>query len=128
MRNAKCVADLPSIARAAICHHARAANDLEIGNLGQLGQNVVLDAIGKNGVLFIVTQIFERQHSYACRWRGCEIDFPNENAKRHQQRSRRCGGESERWITFDPFFATHEDTSTSRLNWLMPQPALKVFG
>ena len=52
---------------AAILHHAGAADDLEIGNLRQLGQNVVLDTVGKGGVLFVVAQVFKRQHRDASR-------------------------------------------------------------
>ena len=45
----------------AICHDRRARDDLQIANLRQIGEHIVLNAIGEVGVLFIVAQILERQ-------------------------------------------------------------------
>ena len=46
----------------AVTHHASPADDLEARNLRQLGQKIVLDTVGKRGVLSIVAQVLKRQH------------------------------------------------------------------
>ena len=48
------ISDLTEIPFAAVIHHAGLADHLEIGNLRQLGQNVVLNAVGKKRVLFVL--------------------------------------------------------------------------
>jgi hypothetical protein len=63
VRDTKGLTDLARVARATIWHDTRPANHLEIGDVGQLGQNVVLHAIGKEGVLFLLAQVFKWQHS-----------------------------------------------------------------
>jgi len=63
------IADLAHISFAAVIHHARSADHFEIGDLRQLGQDVVLHAVGKERVLFVVAQIFQRQHRNAFLWR-----------------------------------------------------------
>ena len=51
------------IARArSILPNRSAADDFEIGNLRQVRQNIVLHAVGKIGVLLVITEIFKRQH------------------------------------------------------------------
>jgi hypothetical protein len=45
---------------ALVLHHAGAANHFEIRNLGQVGQNLVLHAIGEESILFLIAQVFER--------------------------------------------------------------------
>ena len=55
VRYLKLITDLARVLFAAISHHAGAADDLEIGNLRQLGQQVVLDTIGKGGVFSVIT-------------------------------------------------------------------------
>ena len=70
-----------NIPRAAIFHHARAADHLEIGNFRQLGQNIVLDAIGKKSVLFVRRSDFQREHGDSGstgRWAGSF--FQNDDA------------------------------------------------
>ncbi len=62
VRHAKCIPNLAHIAFAAVLHHAGSADDFEIGDLRQLGQNVVLHTIGEDGVFFLVVQIFKRQN------------------------------------------------------------------
>ncbi len=42
-------------------HDAGVADDLELGNSCQLGQNVVLHTIGKKFVVFVIAQVFKRQ-------------------------------------------------------------------
>src|SRR6266576_1037672 len=65
MRYLKRIADLARVLFAAISYHACPADDLEIGDFRQLGQNVVLDTVGKEGVLSIVAQVFKWQHCNA---------------------------------------------------------------
>src|SRR5438552_1840820 len=65
VRYAKRVSDLAGILFATILHNTRAADHLEIGNFRQLGQNVVLETIGKIGVLRILIETLKRQHSNA---------------------------------------------------------------
>ena len=60
VRHAKRIADLAHISFAAIFHHTGPADDFEIADLRQLGQNVVLHTIGKGRVFFLVAQIFKR--------------------------------------------------------------------
>ena len=62
MRHAQLIADLAHISFAAIFHHAGPADDFQIGDLRQLGQNVVLHTIGKGRVFFLLAQIFKRQN------------------------------------------------------------------
>ena len=63
------IADLAHIVFTAILHDAGAADHLQVGDFRQLGQDVVLDAIGKERVLFLVAQIFEWQNGDASCWR-----------------------------------------------------------
>ena len=60
VRDLKRIANLASIVLTAILHHAGAADDLEIGNVCQLGQNVVLHTISKKRVLSIVAEVLKR--------------------------------------------------------------------
>ena len=62
MRHPKRIADLAEISFTAIFHHAGPADDFEIADLRQLGQNVVLHAISKGRVFFLLAQIFKRQN------------------------------------------------------------------
>ena len=59
MRHVKGVADLAHISLAAIFHDTGAADHLEIGNFCQLGQDIVLEPIGKERVPPIAAEIFE---------------------------------------------------------------------
>ena len=76
--------DLPQITGgAAILHDRGAADDLQIGDLGQARQHVVLNAIGEKGVFLLHAQIFKWQHRDAffrnriCdRWCGRRHCFP----------------------------------------------------
>ena len=62
--NAKLLGDLAQVPWTAgfVDHHRRVTNHFQIGYLGEISQNLVLDPIRKIGVLFFVTQILERQH------------------------------------------------------------------
>ena len=81
-----CVADLARVVLIAILHHAGPADDLEIGNLRQLGQKVVLDTVGKGGVLSVVAQIFKWKHcDSSCCGTAEYFTFPNDHADRGYQ-------------------------------------------
>ena len=64
MCDAELLADLAQIARCAafVLHDARPADDFQVGNPGQMGQDLVLDALGEEGVRFFFAQIFKRKH------------------------------------------------------------------
>ena len=79
MRNAQCAPISRKLLFAAILHDAGATDHLEIGDLCQLCQNVVLDAIGKERVLFMVAEIFKWQHSDSSRYRlPDQFTLPND--------------------------------------------------
>ena len=59
VRHSKRISDLARVLLAAKSHDAVAADHLEVGNFRQLGQDVVLNTIGKGGVLPVVTQVFK---------------------------------------------------------------------
>ena len=46
----------------AVLHDAGAADDLQVGHLGQVGQDFVLHAIGEEAVGLVVAQVLEGQH------------------------------------------------------------------
>src|SRR5215469_7873432 len=54
------IADVACVVLVAISHHAGTADDFQIRNLRQLGQEVVLDTVSEGGVFSVVAQIFKR--------------------------------------------------------------------
>ena len=62
MRYTQIIADLADISFAAVIHHACPADNFQIADLRQLGQNVVLYAIGERRVFFLFAQIFKWQN------------------------------------------------------------------
>ena len=62
MRYPQLVTNPAHVSLAAVLNHTRPADHLEIGNFRKLGQNVILHAIGKGHVLFLVAQVFKWQH------------------------------------------------------------------
>ena len=82
VRDTQRVANLPHILFAAILHDAGAADHFQVRDFRQLGQNVVLNAVGKKRVLFLVAQIFKWQHRDAgCQWMTDKFTFPNDPAR-----------------------------------------------
>src|SRR5215467_2271870 len=78
MRYSQIISDLTKISFATVLHHAGPADDFQVANLCQLGQNVVLYAIGKGSVLFLLTQIFKRQNGDSSGYRlSSQFTFPN---------------------------------------------------
>src|SRR6266508_2652249 len=71
MRHTELPGDLAQIARdpAFVLHHTCAADHFQIGDFRQIAQYFVLHAIGKKGVLLVVTEILEREHGNSiCCW------------------------------------------------------------
>ena len=60
VRNPEGCSYFTNMSLSAILHYAGVADDPEIANAGKFGQNVILNTIGKNCVLFAVAQTFER--------------------------------------------------------------------
>ena len=67
VRDTELLSDLTKIARDAtlIWRHRSTADDFQIRHLGKVGQDFILHAIGEVSVLFLITQIFEREHGDA---------------------------------------------------------------
>src|SRR4051794_9270852 len=96
MRHAKLLADFAQIALSPglVLHHGRATDHLEVGDLGEVGQDLVLHAVGEEGVLFVLAQVSERKNgdalvgdgwSSCCRWRGARAPLTKqENASDHR--------------------------------------------
>ena len=57
------LANFPQVVNGGIAklHHRRTANHAQFADLRQAGQNIVLNAIGKKCVLFVVAEICKRQ-------------------------------------------------------------------
>ena len=64
MRYAECRADFAKVALGTgfVLHHRCAANHFQGGNSGKASEDFILDAISKVSILFLVTQILEREH------------------------------------------------------------------
>jgi hypothetical protein len=64
MRHAELLTDLAQITcdSAFVLHHRGPADDFQVRDLGQVGQNFILHSIGEKRVLFFVAQIFEWEH------------------------------------------------------------------
>ena len=50
-----------------VLHDRRAADDLQVGDLGQIGEDFVLDAVREITVLLVITEILKRQNGNAFR-------------------------------------------------------------
>ena len=57
------VAQVTNGARAAVLRDRSAANDLQIADLRQTGQNIVLDSIGEKSVLLVRAQVLQGKNS-----------------------------------------------------------------
>jgi hypothetical protein len=71
MRHTELPADLAQIARdpAFVLHHTCAADYSQIGDFRQIAQDFVLHAIGKKGVLLVVTEVLKREYGNSiCCW------------------------------------------------------------
>src|SRR4029453_2811614 len=84
------ITDLPQVLFTAILHHAGAADHFEVGHLCQLGQNVILHAISKKRMLFVVAKVFKWEHRDPSRqWMPCEISFRNDPSRRCRESNKR---------------------------------------
>ena len=63
MRNTQSVRDLAKVAfqPALVFHHARSADDFQVGDLGEIGEDFVLHTAGEECVFFVLAEIFKRQ-------------------------------------------------------------------
>src|SRR5881398_1688935 len=63
MRYAQIITDLSHISFDTIFHHAAPADNFQIGDPRQLGQNVVLDTVDERSGLFsLLAEIFKREN------------------------------------------------------------------
>ena len=54
-----------------VLYHRCSANHFQVGNSGKASEDFILYAISKVSILFLVTQILEREHCDAlCRYRN----------------------------------------------------------
>ncbi|HEV8184839.1 MAG TPA: hypothetical protein VGP40_02710, partial [Chthoniobacterales bacterium] len=67
MRHPKLLADLAQVAfdTALVVHDRTAADHFQIRDPGQVRQNFVLNAVGKEGIFLVFAQILKRQHRNA---------------------------------------------------------------
>ena len=63
----ECFADFAEVTldNVFVLHYRRAADHFEVGDLCEIGQDFVLNPIGKVGILFVVAEIFKRKNSDA---------------------------------------------------------------
>ena len=117
VRYPQLVTDLAHIPFAAVIHDTRPADDFQAGNLRQLGQNVVLNTVGKGCVLFLLAQIFK--------WRtaipfvsGCRINslFQTIHPAAAAKATTACRKQRAGWIASHPFPSSRENSSVPRLN------------
>ena len=56
--------DLAQVARCAglVLHHRGAADDLQVGDLGQVGEHLILHAVRQERAAFVCAQVLEGQH------------------------------------------------------------------
>ena len=47
--------------RGLVLRHTRSADHFQIGDLGQIRENFILNAVGKKRVLLVIAQIFKRK-------------------------------------------------------------------
>src|SRR5437773_12473143 len=115
MRYPKRIANLAHISFTAIFHHACPADDFEIGDLRQLGQDVVLHAIGERRVFFLVAQVFKRKNGDSSRYRmPAQFAFPNDPAGCCRQSDETSCKQRAARIAPYPLSAAAYDSSVSR--------------
>ena len=71
--NAELLGDFAKVVcrRILVLHHTCAANYFQVGYLGEIRKNFVLNPLRKISVFFLVTEIFEWKHGYAFFWNRC---------------------------------------------------------
>ena len=93
MRNRQLLTDFAQVAlrSSLVLHHRSATDYFQVRNFREISQNLVLHAIGKEGVFFIAAQVFKRQHRDAF-FRNVgdgRRNIDNRSSSRHRRR-RRC--------------------------------------
>ena len=123
------ITDLARVLFTAISHHAGPANNLEIGNLGQLGQKVVLDAVGKGGVLSVITQIFKWKHcdSSCCGRRNRSL-FQTITPTAAIRASDNHDIPAAVGFRCSHFFPRAKNSGTPGSDWFVLKPAFQIFG
>src|SRR6184192_2127252 len=128
MRYSQIISNLTEISFAAIFHHAGPADDFQVADLRQLGQDVILHTISKRAVFLLLTQIFKRQNSDSSCYRlPDQFTFPSDPASSCRQTNQRCHEECTCWVAPDPFPSSHENSGVSRLNRFVPEPTFEIF-
>ena len=121
MRYTQFITDLRACSFAAIFHDARPADDFQIGDLRQLGQNVVLDAIGKGGVLLCRSLRFSNGSTaipLLAGWRN-KFAFPNDHSRLRRRRASNVHDGAMLGLRRTHFFPRSEDSSAARLDGLV---------
>src|SRR5437867_10953166 len=117
MRYPQIISDLTEISLATVIHDAGPADDFEIGDPRELREDIVLHAIDKRRIAFVVAQIFKRENGNPVR-QGTrdKFTFPNNPARScrqcHQRRCKYRAG----WIAPHPFLSSRENSRMPRLN------------
>src|SRR4030095_10881257 len=120
MRYSQIISDLTDISFATIFHHAGPADDFQVGDLCQFGQNVVLYTIDECHAFLLLAQIWKGQNAVStCYWLPNQFTLPNDPARCRSQSDQGCCQERADWIAPHPFLPASENTSVSRLNRLM---------
>ena len=78
------LANVPQIprCRGLVLRHTCSADHFQIGHLGEISENFILDSVGKKRVLLVIAQIFKRKNRDAF--------FGNDIGKRTSRRTGRC--------------------------------------
>ena len=128
VRYPQLVTDLAHISFAAVLHDTRPADDFQVSDLRQLGQNVVLHAVGKSRVLFLLAEVFKRKDGDP----GCyrlpdQFAFRNDPAARRCKSNQRRHQQRTRWISSHPFPSAGENSGAAGLNGFVLKPTFEVF-
>src|SRR5437667_11007193 len=82
MRYPEIISEPPEISFATVVHNTGPADDFQVGDPRQLGQNVVLNTIGKRGVFLLLAQIFKRQNGDSSFYRMThQFTFPSDPSR-----------------------------------------------
>src|SRR2546421_1612908 len=129
MRYSQIISNLTEISFAAIFHHAGPADDFQVADLRQLGQDVILHIISKRAIFLLLAEVFKRQNGDSSCWRlPDQFTFPHDPASGRRQTNQRCHEECTCWIAPDPFPSSRENSGVSGLNWFVPDPTFEIFG
>src|SRR5437773_6437800 len=115
MRYTQVISDLTEISFSTVIHDTRPADDFEIGDFRQLRQEVVLHAIDKRRIAFVIAQIFKRKNGDSSRYRmPDQFAFPNDPASGCRQSDETSCKQRAARIAPHPLSAAAYDSSVSR--------------